>query len=99
MPPERAQWEWRRVKRSFKGIERKRMIDDLQYWNTALKNCFERPEIPSAESDPMVKEIQARFNAKDCDTVRAHAQAIHSMIEAGWNCDGEHSHPALLALG
>ena len=92
------EWEWRRVKRSFNSKERKSLIDDLQYWNSALKNSFEKLEIPSDDSDPIVQELQARFNPKHCDFIREHARAIHRALEAGWNCACLPPHRATLDL-
>jgi hypothetical protein len=74
------------------------MIEQLQYWNTALKNCFERPEIPSDESDPMVQDLIARFNPKICDKTRACAAAAHAILKAGWKCATVHNHRTQLVL-
>ncbi|OCL12217.1 hypothetical protein AOQ84DRAFT_386279 [Glonium stellatum] len=85
-PPERVRWEWRRVKRSFRTKERQALVDQLQYWNTALKNCFEKPEVPAEDEDTKVQELQARFNLKLCDSVRENVQAIHEVLKDSWNC-------------
>ncbi|OTA58458.1 hypothetical protein K449DRAFT_436829 [Hypoxylon sp. EC38] len=86
---ERASWEWRRVRRSFRRKEREKMINDLQYWNTALKNIFEKAEIPLDEPSPLVDEVQARFNAKLCDATRQKYRLMHEMMLKRWSCGCE----------
>jgi len=93
-----VQWEWRRVKRSF-GIENcKTLIEELQYWNTALKNCFEKPEVAAEDDDSKVQELQARFNHKRCDSIRDNVQAIHAALKDSWNCGCPCSHHASIDL-
>ena len=86
------------MKRSFSTEERKALIDQLQYWNTALKNCFERPEVPAEDEDTEVQELQARFNLKHCDSIRENVQAIHGVLKNGWNCVYPCSHHATINL-
>ncbi|KAF4454297.1 hypothetical protein F53441_3171 [Fusarium austroafricanum] len=86
-PPERAIWEWRRVKRSFRHKERQAFIDELQYWNNSLKNVFEKTEIPSDESDYLAENIQARFNPKECDKIRDDVRFVHQALQSvNWTC-------------
>jgi hypothetical protein len=87
-----VEWEWRRIKRSFSRKERQSLIDELQYWNNALKNCFEKQEIPSDEGDRRIQELQARFDPKKCDAIRENARAIHEAIQSGWGCACPQSH-------
>lgn len=84
---ERASWEWRRIRRSLSHREREQLVNDLQYWNTALKNIFEKAEIPSGESTPLLEKIQARFNQKNCDTSRRNYQRMHEMLCQRWTCN------------
>ena len=86
------------MKRSFSTKERKALIDQLQYWNTALKNCFERPEVPAEDEDTKVQELQARFNPKHCDSIRENVRAIHGVLKDGWNCMCPCSHHAAIDL-
>ncbi|KAI0188964.1 hypothetical protein EV127DRAFT_470925 [Xylaria flabelliformis] len=86
---ERIYWEWRRIRRSFSRKERHQLVADLQYWNNALKTIFEKAEIPSAESTPLVEEIQARFNQRKCDTTRQEYQRMHEILSARWACSCE----------
>jgi hypothetical protein len=78
--------------------DRQELIDELQYWNNALKNCFEKQEIPSDESDRTVQELQARFNPKQCDATRENARLIHEALESSWNCVCSHAHRGNLNL-
>lgn len=96
--PGRVQWEWRRIKRSFNVKERKALIDELQYWNTALKNCFEKPEVPAEDEDTKVQELQASFNPKYCHSIRVNVQAIHGALKESWNCPCQCSHHATIGL-
>lgn len=93
----RAEWEWRRVKRSFGEAERKELIDELQRYNTAFARCFERREVvPSDDLAPSAKK--AAFNSKRCDLIRDHARSIHDALKAGWKCLCPHPHQADLRL-
>ncbi|KAH7160731.1 hypothetical protein EDB81DRAFT_782864 [Dactylonectria macrodidyma] len=83
---ERAHWEWRRIRRSLGRKERAQLVAELQYWNTALKNIFEKIEIPLAESDPILDEIQARFNAAHCDKARQNFRHMHDVLAQRWGC-------------
>ncbi len=83
---DRISWEWRRVRRSFGRIEREQLVADLQYWNNVLKNIFEKAEIPSDESNPLLEEIQARFNQRNCDNARRDYRRMHEMLSNRWTC-------------
>lgn len=83
---DRVSWEWRRVRRSFGRSEREQLVADLQYWNNALKNIFEKAEIPSDESNPLLEEIQARFNQQNCDNARRDYRRMHEMLSKRWTC-------------
>ncbi|KAI0469640.1 hypothetical protein GGR56DRAFT_662314 [Xylariaceae sp. FL0804] len=95
--PDRVDWEWRRIRRSFGRRERQQLVDELQYWNVCLRNVFEKPEIVSDESDPLVEEIQARFNQKDYDAIRDNAKLIHETMLRTWQCNCG-THEGRLAL-
>ena len=97
-PTNRARWEWRRVKRSFSTKQRKALVDNLQYWNTALKNSFEKPELPAQDENTTVQEVQARFNPKHCDSIREDVGAIHGALKDSWNCGCPCSHYATIHL-
>ncbi|KAI0448029.1 hypothetical protein F4803DRAFT_4830 [Xylaria telfairii] len=97
--PERVSWEWRRVKRSFGDKYRKELFDELQYWNTALKNCLEpKREIPSDRADPLTTELVTLFNFKSCDETRENARIIHEALEVAWSNCPDHQHPSNVEL-
>lgn len=84
--PDRATWEWRKVKRALGTEERKSLIGYLQHWNDALKNCFEKQEVPLDDTDPIVQKIQSLFDPKRCELLRENAQVIHGALKSGWTC-------------
>ncbi|KAI9811044.1 MAG: hypothetical protein M1832_001074 [Thelocarpon impressellum] len=96
--PDRAQWEWRRVKSSLGRKAREEVINDLQRSNTALARCFEKQETPGDEFSPIVQKWQARYDEKLCNSVRNHARAVHATLERGWKCLCSRSHQANLHL-
>jgi hypothetical protein len=62
-PPDRASWEWRRVKRSFSTKKRTKILTDLRNWNDDLRNLIERAEVPAADDgSAAVERIRMRFN-------------------------------------
>ncbi|KAI1757846.1 hypothetical protein F4782DRAFT_546936 [Xylaria castorea] len=97
--PERVLWEWRKVKRSFGDTERKELFDELQRWNTALKNCLEpKREILSDHADPMTAELVRHFNLESCDEARKNVRIIYEALAAAWsNCE-DHQHPSNVEL-
>jgi hypothetical protein len=98
-PPERAKWEWRRVKRSLSPKDRRNAIDDLQRRNIALRNCFEQQELSSATAPTQpIEFLQKHFNPDLCNTVRDHVLAIHRALRSGWNCNCVLPHQAALDL-
>ncbi|KAI0010164.1 hypothetical protein F4779DRAFT_616893 [Xylariaceae sp. FL0662B] len=89
--PERASWEWRKVKRSFKHTQRRDLFNELQNWNNALRNCLERKrEIPSDESDPLTAGF--KFHSTLCDEARKNAGFIHEALAVAWTTGCPHSH-------
>ncbi|KAK7403826.1 hypothetical protein QQX98_010397 [Neonectria punicea] len=86
-PAERAAWNWRRVKRGLGSSERDDLIQQLQYWNTALANVFERPEIPQDEDGPLVQKLQAQFNDKTCNIIRKNARCVYNALAQTWRCN------------
>ncbi|ORY12686.1 hypothetical protein BCR34DRAFT_287246 [Clohesyomyces aquaticus] len=94
----RVQWEWRRVRRSFGRRERKEIIEQLQMWNNALKNCFEKPELPSMQEDRMVQVARVNFDERKCTAIRKNAQIIYEALESGFGCTCHHSHKSNVEL-
>lgn len=98
-PPERVKWEWKRVKRSLGRRERREAIDDLQKWNTALRNCFDQQELPSETSPSRtIATLQKQFSLRLCNLTRNHALAIYRALECSWNCHCSIAHRATLDL-
>ncbi|PKY04299.1 hypothetical protein P168DRAFT_155748 [Aspergillus campestris IBT 28561] len=98
-PPERAKWEWRRVKRSLSSKERREAIEDLQRRNTALRNCFEQQELSTITAPThAIETLQKRFDLERCNTTRSHVTAIHRALRRGWNCNCALPHQAALDL-
>ncbi|RYC64754.1 hypothetical protein CHU98_g1442 [Xylaria longipes] len=97
--PERVSWEWRRVKRSFGDKYRKELFDELQHWNTALKNCLEpKREIPSDHADLMTAEPVRLFDLKSCDEARENVRIVHEALVAAWSNCTCHQHPSNVEL-
>lgn len=92
-------WEWRRVRRGFGRSTRQKIIDELQYWNDALKNCLDKAEVP-LESDTQhstLNEIQSKFSPKNCNSIRKGALQVHEAVSRAWRCQG-HEHLGVLKL-
>ncbi|KAI1426142.1 hypothetical protein F5Y12DRAFT_744164 [Xylaria sp. FL1777] len=86
LDPSRASWEWRRVKRSFGHKYRKDLFDELQYWNTALRNCLgSKREVPSDDNDPLACGLVRRFDFKSCSKARETVQIIHEVLAVAWS--------------
>lgn len=86
------------MKRSFGTKQRRALVDELQYWNTALKNCLEKLEVPADDENIKVRELQARFNPTHCDALREDVEAFHQALKDGWNCGQPCSHQATIDL-
>ncbi|KAK3375685.1 hypothetical protein B0T24DRAFT_572047 [Lasiosphaeria ovina] len=86
-PPERAAWNWRRVKRGLGGSDRDELVQHLQYLNTALSKVFEKVEILQDEDGPLVQRLQARFDTTACDAIRSKARCIHNAFAKTWQCE------------
>ncbi|KAL3465441.1 hypothetical protein BJX64DRAFT_285383 [Aspergillus heterothallicus] len=98
-PPERAKWEWRRVKRSLSSRDRREAIEDLQRRNIALRNCFEHQELSTITAPTQtIETLQRSFDPGICNTIRSHVNAIHRALRRGWNCNCALPHQAALDL-
>ncbi|KAK0736196.1 hypothetical protein B0T21DRAFT_411387 [Apiosordaria backusii] len=98
-PPNRVTWEWRRVRRGFSRSSRQKLIDELQFWNDALKACFEKEEVPLETDTPnaTLEAIRAKFSMASCNTIREHALQIHHAVSQAWRCHS-HDHPGNLRI-
>jgi hypothetical protein len=97
--PERAVWEWRRVRRGFGRSSRQRLITELQFWNDALKNCLDKTELPLDNDTPTsaVESIRVKFSPAECNKVRQRALQIHRAMSRAWQCDS-HEHQGNLKI-
>ncbi|KAM0806646.1 putative Cytochrome c domain-containing protein [Seiridium cardinale] len=83
--PERAKWEWKRVKNSFGRRETKELFDDINQWNHALRLCLSpRREIPSDKSDPLTAGRSQQFDATLCNEIRRNADILHDALASSW---------------
>ncbi len=85
-PPDRAQWEWRRVKRSFGYKRRTKLIDDLRKWNEDLRRCLEKAEVPAEDESRRVQNLKDRFNPKRCTMIRERMRSLHRALGSSLGC-------------
>ncbi|KAL6853073.1 hypothetical protein ACO1O0_007626 [Amphichorda felina] len=96
-PPERASFEWRRVKRSFSTRKRDKILSDLRNWNDDLKNLIEKTEIPADDGSAAVEKVKLRYNRHTCDSIRESLQSLHRAVQ-GAICCTKAPHQATLTL-
>ncbi|KAL6359035.1 hypothetical protein LRP88_09233 [Fusarium phalaenopsidis] len=96
--PDRARWEWRRVKRSFATKKNRSLIDDLRKWNQDLRNCLERTEVSAEDDTRQVQALIKGFNLKHCDSVRACLKSFHRALRSALQCSCSSSHQAAIDL-
>lgn len=84
-------WERRRVRRGFGRSSRQRLIDELQFWNNALKTCLDKTELPRKSDTPTaaVEAIRAKFISAGCTQTRLRDVQVHRAVSRAWRC---HSH-------
>lgn len=65
-----------------------------------MKNCFEKLEIPSIESneDRTVKTLCACFNQDRCDVATENAQLLYEALSLSWGCTCDVPHQGGLRL-
>lgn len=97
-PPERVQWEWRRVKRSLAAKRRDKLTQELRYWNEDLRNCLEKAEVPAEDDNRNVQKVKLRYNGKSCDALRDTLRSLQRAIEFAMRCDSCLSHGATIEL-
>lgn len=85
-------WEWRRVRRGFGRSSRQKLIDELQFWNDALKACLDKTELPLDYDNPTsaLEAVRSKFDPADCNNIRQHALQIHSALAGAWRCQSHH---------
>ncbi|RYP52481.1 hypothetical protein DL768_002308 [Monosporascus sp. mg162] len=63
-----AQWNWRRVKHSFRIKRRTKIIEDLRHWNEDLRRSLEKPEVCAEDDSRKVQDLKRRFNIQHCSS-------------------------------
>ncbi|KAI8685161.1 hypothetical protein NCS57_00184600 [Fusarium keratoplasticum] len=96
--PDRALWEWRRVKRSFASKKNRSLIDDLRKWNQDLRNCLERTEVSTEDDTRQVQALIRGFNPKHCDSIRSCLRSFHRALKSALQCNCPSSHQATIDL-
>ncbi|KAK9771982.1 putative Cytochrome c domain-containing protein [Seiridium cardinale] len=98
--PERAKWEWKRVKNSFGRRETKELFDDINQWNHALRLCLSpRREIPSDKSDPLTAGRSQQFDATLCNEIRRNADILHDALASSWCSSHTDVHVSGISIG
>ncbi|KAL7815595.1 hypothetical protein V8C26DRAFT_402140 [Trichoderma gracile] len=102
--PERASWEWRRVKRSFRTKKCDKMIRDLRSWNDDLRHLVQRhasEETLSPDADGgnfAVQRVRRLYNRGNCESVRRTLRSLHRALQAGLVGDGAEGHQVCIEL-
>ncbi|KAJ5471026.1 hypothetical protein N7530_008383 [Penicillium desertorum] len=96
--PDRAQWEWRRVKHALSASKRKKVIEDLRNWNKDLERCVEKPEVPAEDDSGKVRDLKRRFNIQRSDSIRNCLSSLHRALESGFCCACSPPHQAAIDL-
>ncbi|KKP04991.1 hypothetical protein THAR02_02928 [Trichoderma harzianum] len=95
---ERASWEWRRVKRSFRAKKCDKIIHDLRNWNDDLRHLIESAAtLPHDESYAM-RRVRRLYNRSNCESVRNTLRSLHRALQAGLDGDGAKSHQVCIEL-
>ncbi|KAK7397939.1 hypothetical protein QQX98_012693 [Neonectria punicea] len=96
--PDKVQWEWHRVKRSFNTKKRNKVVEDLRHWNEDLRRSLEKPEVPTEDNTRKVQHLKRRFNIKRCNSIRQCLSSLHSALESGFQCACSPPHQAAIDL-
>ena len=93
------QWEWHRVRRSFRRTRREKISSKLDFWNDALRNCgLRRSDAFTEQGQRGVDEIRQRFDDKVIATTRRNAASLHKAINANWGCSCVELHSGNILL-
>jgi hypothetical protein len=93
------QWEWHRVRRSFRRSRREKINSKLTSWNDALRNCgLGRSDALTEQGQRGVDEIRQRFDDKVIATTRRNAASLHKAINASWGCSCIEPHSGNILL-
>jgi hypothetical protein len=80
--------------------ELRQLFNELEFLNKALKNCFEKMEVPSVETvdNRVVKRLHACFNADRCIATHHNARMLHGALRAALGCTCSMPHKGGLRL-
>ena len=74
------------MRRGLTSSIRDELIQQLQYWKTALSKVFEKHDIPQDEDGLLVQKLQVLFNTKTCNTIRSKLHQIYGAMTQTWKC-------------
>ncbi|CAI6287040.1 unnamed protein product [Periconia digitata] len=96
---ERANWEWRRVKRSFGTSRRKEVFKTLRYYNSALQDCkLEKREALLDTENRIVNQVRTRFDESKTLYTRKNARLVHKAISSSFDCKCNAPHEGCMQL-
>ncbi|KAM0260169.1 hypothetical protein ACHAQJ_002935 [Trichoderma viride] len=95
---ERASWEWRRVRRSFRAKKCDRIIHDLRNWNNDLRHLVDRAETLPSDESYAVRRVRRLYNRSNCESVRSTLRSLHRALQFGLSEDGAGCHQVCLEL-
>jgi hypothetical protein len=96
--PERAAWEWRRVKRSFRAKKCDRIIHDLRNWNDDLRHLINNAETLPDDDSHAVRRVRRLYNRSNCESVRGTLQSLYRALQNGLSGDGAQCHQVCIEL-
>lgn len=96
--PERAAWEWRRVKRSFRAKKCDRIIHDLRNWNDDLRHLINSAETLPDDESHAVRRVRRLYNRSNCESVRGTLRSLHRALQNGLSGDGAQRHQVCIEL-
>ncbi|EHK46664.1 hypothetical protein TRIATDRAFT_174396, partial [Trichoderma atroviride IMI 206040] len=96
--PERAAWEWRRVKRSFRAKKCDRIIHDLRNWNDDLRHLINSAETLPDDESYAVRRVRRLYNRSNCESVRGTLRSLHRALQCGLSGDGAQCHQVCIEL-
>ncbi|KAL7935817.1 hypothetical protein V8C35DRAFT_298324 [Trichoderma chlorosporum] len=95
---ERASWEWRRVKRSFRAKKCDKIIHDLRNWNDDLRHLIESAAAISHDESYAMRRVKRLYNRSNCESMRSTLRSLHRALQAGLDSDGAECHQVCIEL-
>ncbi|KAF2793117.1 hypothetical protein K505DRAFT_245115 [Melanomma pulvis-pyrius CBS 109.77] len=94
----KANWERRRIKRSFGEKRRKETYEYLEQRNNALRHCLEKREITPDSGHRVLDIIRSRFDKKQIAILRESALKLHKAMKSGFGCTCSYVHRGNIQL-